>query len=253
MISLVFLIILILTIFTAFAVRLSSKSASRRFSLIICVALPVIIVGFFVALLSEASFRRTTELHEIDTMIEALKLNQHGNQLYNSEEEKQTYLDSLRLFQAKIKAIADNDSIISLFLGENQMMKERVFQTLSTLSNQEKRYARLNPIDSTEYNISSSEKCVTGIRLIEPDNVSLPILNIAYIQSNLPPSTLASVLMLVKDDNILFCRFFTPRQGINAFMFPNLFKDGAELRVGYLTSANGNNIFHYVNYTPYVQ
>ena len=253
MISLVFLIILILTILIAFAVRLSSKSASRRFSLIVCVTLPVLVVAFFVALLFEASFRRAAELHEMDSMLEALKFNMQGNRLYNSEEEKLTYLDSLRIYQSRINAIAKNDSIISLFLGENQEMKERISQTLSTLSNQEKRYTRLNPIDTTEYKLSSSEECATGIRLIEPDNVSLPILNIAYIQADLTSSTRASVLMLVKDENILFCRFFVPRQGVNAFMFPNLFKEGAELRVGYLTSEAGNNIFHYVNYTPYVQ
>lgn len=251
MISLILLAILILAVIFSFVVLLLWRNSSKRLSFIICVVIPVLVVAVIISLLVESHVRRNIDVYELTKLIDALEINERGNRLYNSEEEKLAYMDTLRQYTKKIDKIAENDSLISLMIGNNLEIKEKISQTQKVLSNQEKRYSRLNPIDTTFYIITSLERADSLISLIEPDNTTLSVLNIAFIQKKENDPASAAVLMLIKDNKTLFCRFYKPQGKLNSFMFPNLFDEGVVLRLGYLTRNGDNNIFHYVSFTPH--
>lgn len=250
MISLIFLTLLILALLLAFALRLSIKSASKHYSTLICVVVPLLVLSVIIVLIVESSMRRTIENRELKTLLEAVEISKHGNHLYDSESEKHQYMDSLKMLKNKLTVISENDSLLGIFLGEDSEMQNRISRAQTALSNQEKRYSRLNPIDTATYYVAHSVKSDSLIRLIEPDNTELPVLNIAYIPKEQNRSTVASVLMLIKGDSVLFHRNYKSQLGVNAFLFPNLLDEGTELRIGYLTREAGVNTFHYVNYTP---
>lgn len=230
---------------------LTKKETSKSISKMVCVVLPVVVIAFFIVLLVGNRFRRMADLQELTQLLEALEVNEGGNRMYNSEQERLSYLDTLRQYQSKVSMIAEKDSLISLFIGESSDLRERISHTQQVLSNQEKRYSRLNPLDTTTYVISSSERVDSIIHLITPDNLKLPVLNVAYVLQDMPASTKASALIILNDTDTLFCRYFEAQAGVNAFIFPNMFHQGVELRLGYITSQDGINTFHYVNYIPY--
>ena len=197
----------------------------------------------------EKHHQRAVQEKELDTMNGALNYTLK-NRLFKSDEERLLCIDSLYQYKEQINDIAQWDSVISVFLGKDSAMICQIDKTESLITKQIKRYSILNDMDSVSCFISST---VPGdFKLIEPDNTKLPVLNVAFVLSQIPESASLALIMLSSEDSVCYQQSFKLKEGVNAFLFPNMFNKGAELRVGYLTDNKDSKTFHCKIYKPNV-
>ena len=170
--------------------------------------------------------------------------------MFGTDLERQACLDSLKLYDIQVQNIAVWDSVISLFVGKDSIMRGQIKRTSSVIDKQIKRYSILNKIDTCTFNVVQSQPA--DFKMIEPDNTVLPVLNVAFEIKEIPESATVALVSLCKGDTITYQQCYELQNGINAFLFPNKFNEGVELQVGYLTEENNAHTFHFKRYKPHV-
>lgn len=249
MISIILLILLITVLLVSLMFYLLFRSQGKFTKRILCFAVPLLSCLFIVAMIVEKYHQRAVQEKELDTMNGALNYTLK-NRLFESDEERLLCIDSLYQYKQQINDIAQWDSVISVFLGKDSTMIYQIDKTESIIIKQIKRYSILNEMDSANYSISST---VPGdFNLIEPDNTQLPVLNVAFVLSQKSDSASLAMLMLALEDSVCFQQSYKLKEGVNAFLFPNMFNKGAELRVGYLKDNKESKTFYCKKYKPNV-
>lgn len=233
----------------ALVLRVTSKNHTKRFSNVLCIAIPVLVVVFFVAIIVENYYHRKVQEKELSSLNMALDYTL-SPRLFKTDVERQNYIDSLKKYDSQINEISEWDSLISLFVGKERKMSAQIERTNSVIKKQIRRYSILNKLDTCTYSIDKSE--VSDFKLLEPDNNELPVLNVAFVIREIPPTATVALITLNKGDSITYQQFYELKNGINAFLFPNKFNDGVELHVGYITEQDKVNTYHYKRYKPYV-
>lgn len=225
------------------------RNQSKRASYVLSITIPVLVIVFFIAILAENHYHRTAQEKELTSINAALEYTLRPR-LFGTDLERQACIDSLKIYDLQVKDIAEWDSIISLFVGKDSIMRGQIKRTSSVIEKQIKRYSILNKIDTRTYQVVQSKPA--DFRMIEPDNTVLPVLNVAFVIKEIPESATVALLSLCKGDTITYQQCYELQSGINAFLFPNKFNEGVELQVGYLTEENNTHTFHFKRYKPHV-
>lgn len=249
MISIILLILLVFIVFFALVLRVTFKNQTKRVSNVLSITIPVLVVVFFVAIIVENYYHRTVQEKELSSLNMALDYTLRPR-LFNTDLERQACIDSLKEFDLQINEIAEWDSIISLFVGKDKKMSAQIERTNSVIKKQIRRYSMLNKLDTCVHNIERKEQ--VEFKLLEPDNNELPVLNVGFVIKEIPETATLALVTLNKGDSITYQQFYELQKGVNAFLFPNLFNDGVELRVGYVTEKDKINTFYYKSYRPHV-
>ena len=249
MISIILLFLLILIVILALVLRITFKNQTKRFSNVLCITIPILVVVFFVAIIAESYYHRMVQEKELSSLNLALKYTL-SPRLFKTDVEKQNCIDSLKNNDLQIYEISEWDSIISIFVGKDKKMSAQIERTDSVIKKQIRRYSILNNLDTCTYSINKKE--LADFKLLEPDNNELQVLNVAFILKEIPETATSALIALNKGDSITYQQFYELKNGINSFLFPNRFNDGVELFVGYITEQDKINIFHYKRYKPNV-
>ena len=178
MISIILLFLLVLIVMLALVLRVTSKNHTKRFSNVLCIAIPVLVVVFFVAIIVENYYHRKVQEKELSSLNMALDYTL-SPRLFKTDVERQNYIDSLKKYDSQINEISEWDSLISLFVGKERKMSAQIERTNSVIKKQIRRYSILNKLDTCTYSIDKSE--VSDFKLLEPDNNELPVLNVAFV------------------------------------------------------------------------
>lgn len=249
MISIILLILLVFIVFLALVLRVTFKNQTKRASNVLSITIPVLVVVFFVAIIVENYYHRTVQEKELSSLNMALDYTL-SPRLFKTDVERQNCIDSLKKYDLQINEIAEWDSIISLFVGKDKKVSAQIERTNSVIKKQIRRYSMLNKIDTCAHLIERKEQ--VEFKLLEPDNNELPVLNVAFVIKEIPETATLALVTLNKGDSITYQQFYELQDGINAFLFPNMFNDGVELHVGYITEQDKVNTFHFKRYRPNV-
>lgn len=221
--------------------------------MIICVVLPLFSILMFAAIFIENKCRRHYSDQQLDQMIKILEYNEKGYKLFSNNNDRDLFVDSLKYYILELDTLSYNDSVTSKIIGTDRAHSQRLTQAKGLLTAQYKRYSRLNRYADTSF-VFSKEKPSNKIKLIEPDNVNLPYLNIAFRSYNNRDSINAAYLEFRSGDSIVYSQTYVPRSDINCFIIPNLFNDTTVLKLGYLkkdTNECSDYTFYCITYSPY--
>ena len=249
MISIILLILLVFITILALVLRVTFKNQTKRVSNVLSITIPVLVVVFFVAIIVENYYHRTVQEKELSSLNLALDYTLRPR-LFKTDAERQNCIDSLKKYDLQINEISEWDSIISLFVGKDKNMTIQIERTNSVIKKQIRRYSILNKIDTCTHSIERKEE--VDLKLLEPDNNELAVLNVAFVLKEIPETAILALVTLNKGDSITYQQYYELQDGINAFLFPNKFNDGVELHVGYITEQDKVNTFHYKRYRPHV-
>lgn len=213
------------------------------------ITIPVLVLVFFIAIFVENHYHRNAQEKELTSINTALEYTLRPR-LFGTDLERQACIDSLKIYDLQVKDIAEWDSVISLFVGKDSIMRRQIKRTSSVIEKQIKRYSILNKIDTCTYHVEQRESA--DFKMIEPDNTVSPVLNVAFVINDIPETATVALLSLCKGDTITYQQCYELQNGINAFLFPNKFDEGVELQLGYLTEENNAHTFHFKRYKPHV-
>lgn len=248
MISILLLILLTFITFLALVLRVAFKNQTKCVSNVLSVAIPVLVLVFFIAIIVENYYRRTVQKKEFASLNVALNYTL-APRLFKTDIERQDCIDSLIKYDLQINEIMELDSMTSLFVGKDKKMNAQIERTSSVIKKQIRRYSILNKLDTCAHFVEEGEQA--DFKLLEPDNIELPVLNVAFVLDEMPETAKLALVTLNKGDSVTYQQFYELQNGINAFLFPNMFSEGVELHVGYITKQNKVNKFHYKRYRPH--
>lgn len=229
--------------------RILFRNQSKRVSRVLSITIPVLVLVFFIAILAENHYHRYAQEKELTSINTALEYTLRPR-LFRTDLERQACIDSLKIYDFQVKDIAEWDSVISLFVGKDSVMRRQIKRTGSVIEKQIKRYSILNKIDTCTYHVEQREP--GDFKMIEPDNTKSPVLNVAFVIKDIPETATVALLSLCKGDTITYQQCYELKNGINAFLFPNKFDEGVELQLGYLTEEDDAHTFHFKRYKPHV-
>lgn len=165
MITIVLVLLLFSLLLISFITKLRSKSISKKWNILICVVLPILIIMLFVVVFYMSYARRKGDIHTLDHLLSAVHLSVGGNRVFSTEKEKIVYMDSLKMQMNQIDKIALNDKLISFFIGENKGMVSRMEEAQEILKNQYKRCNRLNSLLAENTIYQRKSLCQNCLRL----------------------------------------------------------------------------------------
>lgn len=249
MISIILLILLVFIVFLTLVLRVTFKNQTKRVSYVLSITIPLLVAVFFVVIIVENYYHRMVQEKELSSFNLALDYTLRPR-LFITDVERQNSIDSLKKYELQINEIAKWDSIISLFVGKDKRMIAQIERTNSVIKKQIRRYLMLNKLDTCSHSIGKKEE--VELKLLEPDNNELPVLNVAFFIKEIPETATLALVTLNKGDSITYQQFYELQNGINAFLFPNNFNEGEELHIGYITEQDKVNTFHYKRYRPHV-
>ncbi len=218
--------------------------------LTIGIVIPVMFTFFVLLLFVDTYNHRKKELTQLQLVLTALEKSKNSDRIFDTETDKQLFLDSIRMYKKKIQEYAFNDSIHSFFIGKDEKVQHIIEQTLHTLNNQLQRYSYLNTICDDTYFYSEERDASNEIKIIEPENTTLTNLNIAVkLRNNVDVDSIKVMHVSIESEisgqrNILYCQSFKTKQPISAFIIPNHKDKKAIIKLGYVTEKEGKLIFN---------
>lgn len=246
MITIVLVLLLFSVLLISFITKLRSKSISKKWNILICVVLPILIIMLFVVVFYMSYARRKGDIHTLDHLLSAVHLSAGGNRVFSTEKEKIVYMDSLKMQMNQIDKIALNDKLISFFIGENKGMVSRMEEAQEILRNQYKRCGYLNSL-LVENTICQKEIFMPKLfKVISQEYQELPTRNIAF-KLKIHVDSIESVqVQIVKNKEILFRKSYKYNDDkLNAFVLPNVQSDSLEVKLGIIKNIDGIKTFIY--------
>lgn len=219
---------------------------SKKWNVLICVTIPVLIIVVFIVVFFMSYTRRKEDIHTLDHLLSAVHLSTNGNRVFSTEKEKSIYMDSLKTQMEQIDKIVMNDKLISFFIGENTDIVKRMIEAQKILNDQYKKCNHLNVI-LAENSIYQKELFMPKLfRVINQEYEELPTRNVAF-KLKIPVDSIESVQVRIsKNNKILFRKSYKYKDNkLNIFVLPNIQSDSLEVKLGIIKNIDGIKTFIY--------
>ena len=245
MIGLLLTILLIALVLLSLVIKIIKPNIRRKWDIVICVIIPILCIIMFIAFFFETSYKRRVETHELEVMLASLNYDTQDYGYLESNEAKTIYRDSLQTYLCRIDEIATEDSLLTIFVGADTDMKERISKCKKALNEKTKWIDRLNDLSDKEYSYFRSEFSPNDIELVGCTSNGKQMMNMAIKIKPSHSEIICVLLEVQRDDKQLFSQSYTIKDGINCFVIPFDSKNDNVVRLGYISE---DKIFKYINY-----
>lgn len=240
-----FVICVCLTLLLCLIIKLVKKNIPRRQNVFICVVVPILIVGIFVCGFLGSYTIRVHNEHILEHLLSSLKFSISGNRVFASENERLSYLDSLRLQIKEVKKIKEYDDLVSFCIGRNQDLSIRIEELQRILEEQHRRCERLNALLEKNVIYENELYCPSFFVVYAQNYKSLSIRNIAFKLNKNVDSIQAVNILIYRNNQVLFKQSYKYHVDLNAFVLPNLSSNSISLKIGVVTRVKGKNTLIY--------
>lgn len=236
---------LFLALLVCLMIKLGKSNISRRYNILICIVVPMMIVVFFVCILGGSYARRLHDVHILEHLLSSVKISIYGNRVFVTESERLAYIDSLNHKIKEVKEIEEYDKMISFILGRNQDVSIRISELQRILEEQHRRCNRLNVILQNDIKYEN-EMCRPEFFIVYSQKCkSLPIQNIAFKLTEDLDSIQVVMIKIYQANRLYFVQTYQYKHKLNSFVLPNISSDSLYLKIGVVTKVNGKNVWIY--------
>ena len=240
-----FIVMLFLALLVCLMIKLGKSNISRRYNILICIVVPMMIVVFFVCILGGSYARRLHDVHILEHLLSSVKISIYGNRVFVTESERLAYIDSLNHKIKEVKEIEEYDKMISFILGRNQDVSIRISELQRILEEQHRRCNRLNVILQNDIKYEN-EMCRPEFFIVYSQKCkSLPIQNIAFKLTEDLDSIQVVMIKIYQANRLYFVQTYQYKHKLNSFVLPNISSDSLYLKIGVVTKVNGKNVWIY--------
>lgn len=236
---------LFLALLVCLMIKLGKSNISRRYNILICIVVPMMIVVFFLCILGGSYARRLHDVHILEHLLSSVKISIYGNRVFVTESERLAYIDSLNHKIKEVKEIEEYDKMISFILGRNQDVSIRISELQRILEEQHRRCNRLNVILQNDIKYEN-EMCRPEFFIVYSQKCkSLPIQNIAFKLTEDLDSIQVVMIKIYQANRLYFVQTYQYKHKLNSFVLPNISSDSLYLKIGVVTKVNGKNVWIY--------
>lgn len=215
----------------------------------------VFFIGFCVTIAGMVCYqRKETEKSLLQIYAVAVKANNMESALADSSRYEAVLLD-IDKNEERLQSILHRMSFADKLLGRSADVDSYAEQTSKLLQMQKLRIYNLNNKSINQYHPTHPKDASAELRMMESDDLNRDYVNYGFkvdhskmfVENNV-------VLVRIVDTinkSILYQQFYVPKDSINCFVLPNLFKkDNIELQMGYISKSD-TTTFHYIKTIPY--
>ncbi len=236
---------LFLALLVCLMIKLGKSNISRRYNILICIVVPMMIVVVFLCILGGSYARRLHDVHILEHLLSSVKISIYGNRVFATESERLAYIDSLNHKIKEVKEIEEYDKMISFILGRNQDVSIRISELQRILEEQHRRCNRLNVILQNDIKYEN-EMCRPEFFIVYSQKCkSLPIQNIAFKLTEDLDSIQVVMIKIYQANRLYFVQTYQYKHKLNSFVLPNISSDSLYLKIGVVTKVNGKNVWIY--------
>ena len=240
-----FIVMLFLALLVCLIIKLGKRNISRRYNILICIVVPMMIAVFFLCILGGSYARRLHDVHILEHLLSSVKISIYGNRVFATESERLAYIDSLNHKIDEVKEIEEYDKMISFILGRNQDLSIRINELQRILEEQRRRCNRLNVILQNDIKYKK-EMCRPQYFIVYSQKCkSLPIQNIAFKLTDDLDSIQAVIIQVFQANRLNFVQTYQYKHKMNSFVLPNISSDSLYIKIGVVTKENGKNVWIY--------
>lgn len=175
-------------------------------------------------------------------------------QLVNSNSYDKLLAD-IELNEQRLHEIQKRQTLIDKICGRSQEVDTLIYQTIHLLQNQKLRIQHLNSKSSCFYKKFNLRDASTELRMMGSDDLNRDYYNSGFKVDHSAMFVENNVVLVriveTDKDSVLYQQFYVPKDSINSFVLPNVFKDdNVELQMGYISKSD-TTTFHYIKSIPY--
>lgn len=198
--------------------------------------------------------RKETENSLLQIYAVAVKANNMESVLSDSSRYEAVLLD-IDKNEERLQSILHRMSLTDKLLGRSADVDSLAEQTSKLLQMQKLRIYNLNNKSINQYHPTYSKDASTELKIMDSDELNRDYVNFGFKvdHSTMFVENNVVLVRIVETDNdsILYQQFYVPKDSINCFVLPNVFKDdNVELQMGYISKSD-TTIFHYIKSVPY--
>lgn len=236
---------LFLALLVCLIIKLGKRNISRRYNILICIVVPMMIAVVFLCIFGGSYARRLHDIHILEHLLSSVKISIYGNRVFATESERLAYIDSLNHKIREVKEIEKYDKMISFILGRNQDLSIRISELQRILEAQHRRCNRLNVILQNDIKYEN-EFCRPEYFIVYTQKYkTLPIRNIAFKLTDELDSIQAVMIQIYQANRLLFVQTYQYKQKLNSFVLPNNSSDSLYIKIGVVTKEKGKNVWIY--------
>ena len=246
MISFILLLLLSLILIGCLILKMVKIKLTRKIDTIICIVLPILTLGMFIAMFIECNARREKDIKILNNLINIVENTFNYNRVFISNDEKKQCKDSLLYYTQQLSDIAFQDSLITIIYGESQDIKLRITQAKEAVDAQLKRINRLNDYLDCPIKVDTKQQ-VNNIHMQEPFTKGLPTLNLIFSCRNIPDSIIALQVTVIRCDTTIYSQQYEYNP-VNSVTVPHIPQSKEKVELGYIIQKDNKNIYNYIIY-----
>lgn len=198
--------------------------------------------------------RKETEKSLLQIYAVAVKANNMESTLADSSRYESVLLD-LEKSEERLQSILHRVSLTDKLLGRSADVDSLAEQTSKLLLMQKLRIYNLNNKSMNQYHPTILKDASNVLKMMGSDDLNRDYINSSFKVDHSAMFVENNVVLVriveTDKDSILYQQFYVPKDSINSFVLPNVFKDdNVELQMGYI-SKNDTTTFHYIKSIPY--
>lgn len=198
--------------------------------------------------------RKETENSLLQIYAVAVKANNMESALADSSRYEAILLD-INKNEERLQSILHRVSFTDRLLGRSIEVDSLADQTSKMLQMQKLRIYNLNNKSINLYQPTVFKDASTELRMLGSDDLNRDYINSGFKVDHSAMFIENNVVLVriieTKKDSILYQQFYVPKDSINSFVLPNVFKDdNVELQMGYINKSD-TTTFHYIKSIPY--